>query len=139
MVHGIAQAVYVLLYMGRDDDQRALFLFPEKNRANVLNRVGIKAVHRLIQNEQLDLLVVLGQVPDPLGVDAAVGGGVVRHADVAARRLLAEAAFQQGEVRAVLLRRRNLGDVVDAVDADGVQAVALAIVHLRLHQILQRT
>ena len=82
----------------------------------------------VVEDEHLDLLVFVGHVPDPFGVDAAVRRGFMRDADAAAGGLLAEAVTEQGEVRSVLFGRRDFAEVIAAADADGVLGVALPIV-----------
>ena len=52
----------------------------------------------------------------------------MRDADVAAGCLRAEAAGQDAEIAAVLLGGRDLGDMIAAVDTDGVLAEAVAVV-----------
>ena len=74
----------------------------------------------IVKNQNLDFFVFVCHVPNPLGVDAAVGGRIVCDADIAARRFSAELILQKGEIRALLFGRRDFGKAVIAVDADGV-------------------
>lgn len=88
-------------------------------RFNVLQPERRCAPYR--QNQNLDFFVFICHVPNPLGVDAAVGGRIVCDADIAARRFSAELILK-GRNRTLLFGRRDFGKAVIAVDADGVIA-----------------
>ena len=85
----------------------------------------------VIKDEDLDALVRVGHVPNPLGIDAAVGGGVVRKADGAAGALAAQRTLDiLDELGAVLLGGRDFAQIVVAVDTDGVLGVVARAVVL---------
>ena len=82
----------------------------------------------IIKDQDLDIAILVGEFPDPLGVDAAVAGSFMRQHDMAAGRLFAQRIFKQGEVGTVLLGGRDFAQVVIAVDTNRVLAEALIVV-----------
>ena len=63
----------------------------------------------VVKDQDLDTLVLIGHIPDPLGIDAAVGGGIMRDADGAAGSLGTQRSLNiLDELGAVLLGGRDL-------------------------------